>query len=234
MPKGDAVLSSTHWQAFASRRRDPETKRDAVLQTAAQLFLEKSYARTSLNDVAEKLNITKPAIYHYFRNKEEILIECYRLGTGMIGEILDGIEASYCTGYHKVKAFIYSYVKVLTVDFGRCVMRLDQGDLSPDALADVRAYKRRIDRRLRAFIQEGLEDGSIAPCDPKITAFAIAGAVNWIAIWYEPNGPLSPGEIATQFAETLTQGIAARRRRTVARRPSGNERVRAAVSSQES
>src|SRR5690349_10764907 len=55
----DAAVSSTHWKAFADRRRDPETKREAVLQTAAQLFLEKSYGRTSMNDVADRLNITK-------------------------------------------------------------------------------------------------------------------------------------------------------------------------------
>ena len=77
----DAVVPPSHWKAFADRRRDPATKREAVLKTAAQLFLEKSYGRTSLNDVAERLNITKPALYHYFRNKEEILLECYRLGT---------------------------------------------------------------------------------------------------------------------------------------------------------
>src|SRR4051795_5134295 len=80
----DAAVPSSHREAFADRRRDPESKRDAVLQTAAQLFLEKSYGRTSMNDVAERLNITKPALYHYFHNKEEILLECYRLGTGMI------------------------------------------------------------------------------------------------------------------------------------------------------
>ena len=69
-------------RVFASRRGDPATKREAILATAAQLFLEKSYGRTSLNDVAERLSITKPALYHYFRNKEQILLECYRLGTG--------------------------------------------------------------------------------------------------------------------------------------------------------
>ena len=74
----------------------------------------------------------------------------------------------------------------MTVNFGRCVMRLDEGDLSSDALAEVRTYKRKIDRRLRSFIQEGIEDGSIAPCDPKIAAFSIAGALNWICMWYEP------------------------------------------------
>lgn len=212
MPK-DAVVSPSHRKAFADRRRDPATKREAVLKTAAQLFLEKSYGRTSLNDVAERLNITKPALYHYFRNKEEILIECYRLGTNLIEETLNDIAAQCGTGLEKVEAFIYSYANVMTVNFGRCVMRLDEGDLSSAALTEVRNYKRKIDRRLRSFLEEGIEDRSIAPCDPKIAAFAIAGALNWICEWYEPEGALSAEEIASQFVRTLTQGLARNKRR---------------------
>lgn len=212
MPK-PASLSSSHWKAFASRRRDPATKREAVLKTAAHLFLENGYARTSMNDVADRLNITKPALYHYFRNKEEILIECYRLGTGLIEEILNEIAAHCGTGLEKVEAFIYSYANVMTINFGRCVMRLDDSDLSTDALGEVRNYKRKIDRRLRSFIQEGIDDGTITPCDPKLAAFSIAGALNWICHWYEPEGALSPEEIANQFARTLTQGLAEKKRR---------------------
>ena len=222
MPR-NGVVSPSHREAFSSRRRDPATKREAVLKTAAQLFLEKSYGRTSLNDVADRLNITKPALYHYFRNKEEILLECYRLGTTLIGDTLDNI-ASHCgTGLEKVEAFIYSYANVMTINFGRCVMRLDDGDLSSAALAEVRNYKRKIDRRLRSFIQEGIEDGSITPCDPKIAAFAIAGAVNWICQWYEPEGPLSAEEIASQFARTLTQGLARNNARKSVRGVSNQE-----------
>jgi AcrR family transcriptional regulator len=204
----DGNGSAPHWKVFANRRRNPTTKREAVLQTAAELFLEKSYARASLNDVAERLKITKPALYHYFRNKEEILLECYRLGTALIEEILNDISSHCGTGLEKVAAFIYSYANVMTVNFGRCVMRLDDADLSPEALSEVRNYKRKIDRRLRAFIQEGIEDKSITPCDAKIAAFSIAGALNWICRWYEPDGALPPEEIASQFARTLTQGLA--------------------------
>jgi len=200
--------SKGHRKAFTSRRRDPASKREAVLKTAAELFLEKSYGRTSLNDVAERLHITKPALYHYFRNKEEILLECYRWGTGLIEQILNGIAGHGGTGLEKVAAFIKSYANVMTVNFGRCVMRLDEGDLSREARAEVRNYKRKIDRRLRSFIQEGVSDGSIASCDPKIAAFSIAGSLNWICMWYEPEGALSPQEIAAQFARTLTRGLA--------------------------
>lgn len=204
----NVAVAEPHGKAFASRRRDPVTKREAVLKTAAQLFLEKSYGRTSLDDVANRLNITKPALYHYFHNKEDILLGCYRWGTTLIEESLNKIAAQYGTGLEKVEAFIYAYANAMTVNFGRCVMRLDEGDLSGTARAEVRTYKRKIDRRLRSFIQEGIEDSSIAPCDPKIAAFSIAGALNWICMWYEPEGTLTAEEIASQFARTLTQGLA--------------------------
>jgi hypothetical protein len=79
-----ATSSKPHWKAFATRRRDPESKREAVLQTAAELFLEKGFSRTLMNDVAERLSITKPALYHYFSNKEDMLWVIYRLGDGLI------------------------------------------------------------------------------------------------------------------------------------------------------
>ncbi len=201
------AAAEAHGNAFATRRRDPESKREAVLRTAAQLFLEKSFGRTSMNDVAERLHITKPALYYYFRNKEDILLGCYRWGAALIRKSLAEIEARGGTGLEKVEAFIYLYANVMTVNFGRCVMRLDEGDLSSGARAEVRRYKRKIDRSLRSFIDEGIGDGSIEPCDPKIAAFSIAGAVNWICMWYQPEGSLSPEEIASQFARTLTRGL---------------------------
>ncbi len=213
------VAANPHGAAFASRRRDPVSKREAVLQTAAQLFLEKSYGRTSMNDVAQRLRITKPALYYYFENKEEILLECYRWGTTLIEKSLAEVAHGCGAGLEKVRAFIDLYVKVLTVNFGRCVVRLDEGELSPAARAEVRACKRKIDRTLRSFVQEGIDDGSIAPCNPKLAAFAIAGAVNWMCEWYRPDGDLSADQIATQFARTLTEGLARGKKSTRKRAP---------------
>lgn len=192
---------------FPVRLRDRNRKRLTVLETAARLFLEQSYSRTSLTDVADRLHITKPALYHYFQSKEEILLECYRLGAVLIGESLDRISAYPESGFEKVQAFIRSYANIMAVDFGRCVARLDDGELSPKARAEVRGYKREIDRRLRSLIETGIGDGSITPCDSKMAAFAIAGAVNWIGTWYAPGGALSADEIASYFARLLTEGI---------------------------
>jgi AcrR family transcriptional regulator len=199
--------SRVHLKAFVNRRRDPDMKREAVLRTAVRLFLERGFWRTSLTDVAERLKITKPALYHYFHNKEEIYLECYRWGVSLIQPKIAEIQARKCTGFEKVADFIYSYAIVIAGDFGRCVVRQDDRELSVQARAEVRAYKREVDRSLRAFIGKGIEDGSIRACDAKLAAFSIAGAVNSLAHWFKPEAGLSAEEVAAGLVDTLTKGL---------------------------
>jgi len=204
-------------KVFADRRRDPDGKREAILRASVQLFLEHGYARTAVNEIADQLKITKPALYHYFRNKEDILLECYRCGCLLIRESMDEIAAQGGTGLEKVAAFIRSYLEIITVDFGRAVIRLDDAELSGKARVEIRSYKREIDRRLRSFIQQGIEDGSIAATDPKLAAFAIAGALNWTSAWYRPGGTLSAEDVAVSFVALLTGGLASGAPRTAGR-----------------
>jgi AcrR family transcriptional regulator len=199
------------WKAFQARQRNQDTKRDAVLQTAAHMFLEQGYRRTSMSELAKRLQITKPALYYYFRNKEEILVECYRAGITLIETLLDKALVSRGTGLDKVKVYIEAYAKsVVLHDFGRCVSMLDENELSPETRKLVRALKRRIDASIRAYIEEGIADKSITPCDPKLASFAMSGAINWIGTWYKPTGPLSGPEIASHFSFLLTEGLRAR------------------------
>ncbi|KHK87764.1 TetR family transcriptional regulator, partial [Novosphingobium malaysiense] len=75
-----------------------------------------------------------------------------------------------------------------------------------------RALKRRIDRKIRVMIEDGIADGSIAPLDPKLLAFALAGALNWPGRWYDPKGPDKPAEIARKLVEILAQGFTSKPR----------------------
>jgi AcrR family transcriptional regulator len=199
------------WKAFQARQRNQDIKRDAVLQTAAHMFLEEGYRRTSMSDLAERLQITKPALYYYFRNKEDILVECYHAGISLIEELLDKALVSRGSGLEKVNAYIEAYAKsVVLHEFGRCVSMLDENELSAETRKQVRALKRRIDASLRGYIEEGIADKSIAPCNPMLASFAMSGAINWIGTWYKPAGPLSGQEIASHFTQLLTEGLRAR------------------------
>jgi AcrR family transcriptional regulator len=216
MPRQSVALQP-HRRLFADRRRNPDGKRGAVLHTAVRMFLECSYGRTSMNDIAMQLNITKPALYHYFRNKEEILVEIYRLGTDLIDEMLDSIEADEKPGLDKVADFITGYIRVITGDFGRAIIRLDDGELSKAGRRVVRGRKREIDHRLRTIIEGGMEDRSIASCDAKIASFIVAGAIHGMASWYEPTGPMGLTAIIGQYVRMLTAGLAAGSLRDLAR-----------------
>ena len=63
-----ATTHQSPWMPFESRRRARDEKREAVLRTAVQLFLEQGYHGTTLNDVAERLNITRPALKWSYRS----------------------------------------------------------------------------------------------------------------------------------------------------------------------
>ncbi len=200
-----------HLAAFADRRRDPDGKKEAVLQTAVQMFIEKGYRQTSLDDVAKKLKITKPALYYYFHNKEEIYLECYRRGIEMTQQSLERIHSHEGSGLEKVAGFIQTYTVIIAKDFGRFLVRQDDRELSPKAQAEVRSEKRKIDQSLRSFIEQGIADRSVRACNVRLAAFSLAGAIHSLANWFEPGGGLSAQEVGAEFAQTLTQGLANRR-----------------------
>jgi AcrR family transcriptional regulator len=199
------------WMPFESRRRARDEKREAVLRTAVQLFLEQGYHGTTLNEVAERLNVTKPALYNYFRGKDEILFECWALGLERVDEYIAEIDAGGGSGLAKLRKLVRVYAEAMTTDYGASLVRFDLRDLTEKNRKIVRAAKKSIDLTFRNYITEGIADGSIKPCDAKLSAFAIAGSLNWIGHWYERGGVLSGEAIANDFAVRLTEGLERKR-----------------------
>src|SRR5271165_7217766 len=185
------VADNSPWTPFEDRRRARDEKRDAVLRMAVRLFLEEGYHRTPLARIAERLNITKPALYYYLRSKDEILSELFRLGDEQYEERFGRIAGEAGNGLEKLKALIRAYAWSMTTDFGMCFARLDDRELGDEARTAVRRSKRRYDLAFRREIERGIEDGSIRSCDARLAAFAVAGALNGIADWYKPGGRLS-------------------------------------------
>ena len=212
------------WMPFESRRRARDEKREAVLRTAVALFLEQGYHGTTLNHVAERLNITKPALYNYFRGKDEILYECWAIGAEHVDECIDKIAATGGTGLEKLRELIVSYAETMTTDYGKSLVRFDVRDLTEHNRRIVRLAKKKIDQAFRDYIGQGIEDGSIRPCDVKLSAFAIAGSLNWIGHWYQPGGALEADSIAGEFAIRLTEGLAMKSKRKKADKPPARKR----------
>jgi AcrR family transcriptional regulator len=195
------------WPASADRLRERAIKREAVIQTAARAFRARGYHNTSLDDIAALLNVTKPTIYHYVQSKEQILFECFRTGLEEIRAAFAEVRDPSLNGRERLISVIRRYAAAITSDFGWCMVRAEDQDLSPEMSARIKALKSEIDQGIRQLIRTGIEDRSIRACDPKMTSFALAGALNWISHWHREDDALSPGEIADRYIEFFDLGL---------------------------
>lgn len=203
MPRG-AKKGSKAWADARSELM--KLKLEAILAEADILFSRKGYAATSLEDVASRLNITKTALYHYVKNKNELLYLCYRRSLDRTEEYYDQAEAEGGTGLDKLISYLRFDAR------GGVISMTPLTEI--DAIKDPKLRKELTDRilaieaRFEGFITEGIADKSIADCDPKLTAMFILGASRNMLHWYNAEEGHDLVEIVEQFIHFCCTGIA--------------------------
>jgi AcrR family transcriptional regulator len=220
-------LPPSPWRASRERQHDREVKREAVIRAAAHAFNIKGYHNTSLDDIAAALDVTKPTVYYYVTNKEQLLFECFLAGVEQIRVGFHEAKSLEASGRERLNAVLRHYAKAMATEFGWCMVRVEEQDLAPVMSDQIKAIKSEIDQGLRRLIREGVQDGSIHPCDPKMTTFALAGSLNWIAHWYKENRSMTPAQIADAFITVFENGLQPRlpAEEHSSDRPSGNGTV---------
>jgi AcrR family transcriptional regulator len=199
--------AASPWKASHERQRDREVKRDAVIRAAAREFNRKGYHNTSLDDIAARLEVTKPTVYYYVTSKEQLLFQCFVAGVERIRAAFRDVRRLELPARERLNAVLRRYGEAVASEFGWCMVRAEEQDLSPAMSRHIKALKSEIDHGIRRLIREGVQDGSIHPCDPKMTAFALAGALNWIAHWYREDQSLSGAQIADAFVTIFEGGL---------------------------
>jgi AcrR family transcriptional regulator len=202
------VESSAKARRGAGRKRAPRAKdaadepyarkRRAALEVAARAFNERGFYRTSLDDIAAELHVTKPALYYYFENKDEILFECHSGSLQALVETPLEDGAADLTGLEKIERLVRRYCSMIVESFGRCLVLVGTQPLEPTNARKCRDGRRQTNDLLVGLIREAVADKSIPPCDAKITAFFVFGMLNWIAQWYDPKGERTLDEIADE------------------------------------
>ena len=209
-PSSAANLPASPWAQAPSRAAQHQAKRDAVLHVAAQMFNERGFHATSLDDIAARLNVTKPTLYYYVKNKDAILLACVKKGLDMT---LEGIDASRAAGGNAIdqlRACMRTYAEVVAQPFGMCLIRVGDEEVPEPSRTELRRMKSEIDHAFRRLVEQGVQEGVLAPCDPKMAAFVIAGGLSWIGRWYQPQGAYSADQIIEQCTQLLLQGVLAR------------------------
>jgi AcrR family transcriptional regulator len=188
----------------ADRRRAKRI--DDILRTATGLLAERGYAATSLDEIAEVLDLSKASLYHYFPSKEHLILACLDRIGDETNRQLRAVAASALSPRDRLRAAVRAQVLVLTRDqpAGAALFIRDVG-LPEAARARLRTFVEQHDQLFRSIIDEGIRAGELHVADPAVARLLMHGAVNFIPSWYKQSRQMSPERLADVVAGTLLQ-----------------------------
>ena len=199
--KGADGGPSAHVRAKRARRREE------ILHAALAEVREQGYHAATLEGIAERVGIRKAALYHYFPDKDAILYACHRESLAEL-ERLMAASAACCEGpAERLSYLIREHARVMTETLEGSPLAFEVPALSPERRAEIVAGRDRYEGLLRRLIEEGVAAGEFRAVDPKVAVFAILGAINWIARWYQPGGRMTGTAVGERFADYLLGGL---------------------------
>jgi AcrR family transcriptional regulator len=181
----------------------------AIVATAAELFAGWGFGATSLDDIAERLGVTKGALYYHIKNKEEILRLIYLMVLAASEEPLARIaEADLPPAEKLYRAIVHHVAVAADRSPAMIVFYREQPHLTGSFAKEIIVRKKAYEIYFQRIIMEGQATGVFTgKIDPKIAAFGILGMCNWLSQWYRPDGPLNSQEIAAMFARMVEGGL---------------------------
>lgn len=203
--------------------------RDEILQVAGELFAHRGYRRTTLQDVAQALHVTRPDLYHYVRSKQEIL-------TAIYARVMDRIEAQLAEVLElrldpreTLRQVLARHVEFVVANRAIAATFFEEKDWLPvEEREQILIRKRNYNRRLQEVIFAGQEQGFFRPVPAGIAVNAMLGMCNWSYQWFSESGTLTPKEMGDLLADLAvsalsTDGTAASSKRGVLPNQAGGE-----------
>ncbi|MBW7925773.1 MAG: TetR/AcrR family transcriptional regulator [Burkholderiaceae bacterium] len=185
-----------------------QLQRRAVLDAAAKLFSERGFGGTNMLDVAKALNVSRPAVYYYFSNKESILsalVEEVTVHSEQLAAAIAKVKAEPVDALYEMVWNYASFVMTNPLIF-RTTER-DEIHLDDNAKTVSKRAKRALLDQFRLTVDRAIKAGKFRPVDPGVAALAIIGMCNWCAWWFVPKGRLSHEQIADQLADMAVSSL---------------------------
>jgi len=180
---------------------------ESILLVAAEVFIQHGYDATSMGMLAEKLGITKSAIYHHVPSKEYLLQLALDRALDSLEAVLVDPLASTGPAIDRLMYVLRSAVGVLTdqLPFVTLLLRLrGNTELERTALERRRAFNHVI----ADLVDEARTDGDIrSDIDPRTATRLLFGMIGSVVDWYRPDGPVTAEDVANDVVSVAFGGV---------------------------
>jgi AcrR family transcriptional regulator len=202
-------------------RERQQMSREEVLDAAAEAFIARGYAATSIDDVADRLGCTKGRVYHYFRTKGELFLGVHHKALDLaMAEIAPIMEQEgpaskrlfdMCVAHARLMIEKTSFMRLAAQ---HAEMNLaTEGRTREDAVLEIFALRRSYEGFFEKVIQQGVTAGEFRQVDAALMARAALGTLNWMSVWYQPGRPsrrkADSKRIPQEFATFIVAGLLA-------------------------
>lgn len=188
-----------------------ELVREELLSRAAEVFAQRGFAQTRIQDIAAAVSLSRSALYHYFTSKEQILAALVEEHTQSRAEALRPLaEDTGRTALDRLREALRATV-VERLSGGARLRVLDQ--LAVEMPLELRKVfdggRRRILDVYTEIVADGVRRGEFRNVDPRTAALAVLGIANWTSWWYSPSGRKGPDELADLLVDIGLNGLVA-------------------------
>jgi AcrR family transcriptional regulator len=185
-----------------------DQRREIILREAARTFNEKGVQNTSIDDIARRLNVSKPALYHYVSSKDKMLRLCMSMALANYDKMLTKAEALDGTGLDRLRCLFGLWAADAVTDFGRAIVLIDSNALTPESRKSHLEANRIILHRIEGLVKEGVNDRSISQCNSAVTTLTLLGMFNSPAKWFRADGALSLDETVAEMIKMMEKALA--------------------------
>ncbi len=194
-----------------ARGRAPsyESQREQILAQAAALFARQGYSGTSMNQVAAACGVSKPALYHYVRDKQELVATIAEAHVARLEAVAAEVAAQQLAPEAALRQLILRFVEEYAdAQNAHRVLTEDVRFLGGDAQARVLASERRVVAAFAAAVTAVRPGAAAAALDKPLTML-LFGMINWMFTWLKPGGPMTHADMAPVVCDLFFGGLGA-------------------------
>jgi AcrR family transcriptional regulator len=189
-----------------ARRGRPGHDLESVLAAAVELFNDRGYDATTVDDLARRLGLTKSAIYHHVTGKQQLLRLAVDRALGPLLALTERLDPAR-PAVRRLEELVRGSVAVLIshLPYVTVLLRV-RGNTAVGR--DALARRRDLDRIVADLVAAAARDGDIRPdVDPATTSRLLFGMVNSLVEWYRPRPASDPAELADAVVRVAFDGI---------------------------
>lgn len=179
-----------------------------ICLAAAQIFVTKGYNSTSLNDVADALNITKAGLYYYVESKQDLLYRIINLGLDSVKENVLDPARKISDAEERLRFIIYNHAK-LSAGGNHAVIIISHevNELNLNQREATLERRREYFHFIRDTLVELEREGKLQDIDLTTATFTLLGMIIWLSRWFSPIGKMSLKNVCEDVCEMAMRGI---------------------------